>query len=114
MNAVKLGLKENWKQFSLLVLVNAFVGDMVGLERTVVPLVGTTEFGIGSEMVIFSFIMAFGVVKAFTNIASVILADRFTRKKVLIAGWIVSLRSEERRVGDECVSTCRSRWSPDH
>src|SRR3546814_12138238 len=91
MNAVKLGLKENWKQFSLLVLVNAFVGGMVGLERTVVPLVGTTEFGIGSEMVIFSFIMAFGVVKAFTNIASGILADRFTRKKVLIAGWIVSL-----------------------
>lgn len=91
MNAVKLGLKENWKQFSLLVLVNAFVGGMVGLERTVVPLVGTTEFGIGSEVVIFSFIMAFGVVKAFTNIASGILADRFTRKKVLIAGWIVSL-----------------------
>lgn len=91
MEKIQLGLKENWKQFSLLVLVNAFVGGMVGLERTVVPLVGTVEFGIGSEVVIFSFIMAFGVVKAFTNMASGILADRFTRKKVLIAGWIVSL-----------------------
>ena len=88
---VSLGLKENWKQFALLVLVNAFVGGMVGLERTVVPLVGTEEFHIGSGLVIFSFIIAFGVVKAFTNIASGILADRFTRKKILMAGWVVGL-----------------------
>lgn len=87
----QLGLKENWKQFTLLVLVNIFVGGMVGLERTVVPLIGTDEFQIGSEIVIFSFIIAFGVVKAFTNIASGILADRFTRKKILIAGWLVGL-----------------------
>ncbi|MEK6482527.1 MFS transporter [Catalinimonas sp. 4WD22] len=91
MKEIKLGLKENWKQFSLLVLVNAFVGGMVGLERTVVPLVGTEEFAIRSETVIFSFIIAFGVVKAFTNIASGILADRYTRKKILIAGWLVGL-----------------------
>jgi MFS family permease len=89
--AVKLGLKENWQQFSLLVLVNVFVGGMVGLERTVVPLIGTEEFHLSSGLVIFSFIIAFGVVKAFTNIASGILADRYTRKKILIAGWLVSL-----------------------
>ena len=88
---IQLGLKENWKQFSLLVLVNAFVGGMVGLERTVVPLVGTVEFSIGSEVVIFSFIIAFGVVKAFTNVASGILADRFTRRRVLILGWLAGL-----------------------
>lgn len=88
---VKLGLRENLMQFSLLVLVNIFVGGMVGLERTVVPLIGTEEFGIGSEIVIFSFIIAFGVVKAFTNIASGVLADRYTRKKILIAGWLAGI-----------------------
>ncbi|MEQ8685952.1 MAG: MFS transporter [Imperialibacter sp.] len=88
---MQLGLKENWRQFSLLVLVNTFVGGMVGLERTVVPLIGTEEFGIDSELVIFSFIIAFGVVKAFTNLVSGVLADRFTRKKVLILGWIVGI-----------------------
>ncbi|WP_114752068.1 MFS transporter [Pleomorphovibrio marinus] len=87
----QLGLKKNWKQFSLLVLVNIFVGGMVGLERTVVPLIGTEEFQIGSEVVIFSFIIAFGVVKAFTNIASGILADRFSRKSILIIGWLVGI-----------------------
>lgn len=86
-----LGLRENWQQFALLVLVNAFVGGMVGLERTVVPLVGTEEFRIGSAVVVFSFIIAFGVVKAFSNLASGALADRFTRKSVLIAGWVVAL-----------------------
>ena len=89
--AVRLGLRENLPQFSLLVLVNAFVGGMVGLERTVVPLVGTEEFRIGSEVVIFSFIIAFGLVKAFLNLASGWLADRFTRKRVLVAGWLVGL-----------------------
>ena len=89
--AVRLGLRENLAQFSLLVLVNAFVGGMVGLERTVVPLVATEEFRIGSEIVIFSFIVAFGLVKAFLNLASGWLADRFTRKRVLVAGWLVGL-----------------------
>src|SRR5262245_45519432 len=89
--AVRLGLRENLAQFSLLVLVNAFVGGMVGLERTVVPLVGSEEFGIGSEVVIFSFIIAFGLVKALLNLASGLLADRFTRKTVLVAGWIAGV-----------------------
>ena len=88
---VQLGLRQNLAQFSLLVLVNAFVGGMVGLERTVVPLVGTEEFGITSDVVVFSFIMAFGVVKAFLNLASGLLADRFTRKAVLVAGWVAGL-----------------------
>jgi MFS family permease len=87
----KLGLKENWKQFSLLVLVNFFVGGMVGLERTVVPIIGQEEFRIDSEMVIFSFIIAFGLVKAFTNFTSGLLADRFGRKKILIAGWLLGV-----------------------
>ncbi|WP_245957347.1 MFS transporter [Chitinophaga flava] len=88
---IKLGLKENWQQFSLLVLVNMLVGGMVGLERTVVPLVGTEEFKIGSDVVVFSFIIAFGVVKAFTNLISGVLADKYTRKKVLISGWLFGL-----------------------
>jgi MFS family permease len=88
---VRLGLRENLAQFSLLVLVNAFVGGMVGLERTVVPLVGTEEFHIGSEVVVFSFIITFGVIKACVNLVSGLLADRFTRKAVLVAGWVVGL-----------------------
>jgi MFS family permease len=88
---VRLGLRENLGQFSLLVLINAFVGGMVGLERTIVPLVGTEEFRIGSEVVVFSFIIAFGLIKALLNLASGLLADRFTRKMVLVAGWIVGL-----------------------
>lgn len=88
---VALGLRENWRQFALLVLVNAFVGGMVGLERTVVPLVGTEEFGIAAGVLVFSFIIAFGAVKAVANLASGVLADRFTRKAVLVAGWAVGL-----------------------
>jgi len=88
---VRLGLRENWPQFALLVVVNFFVGGMVGLERTVLPLVGTEEFGLTSELVTFSFIIAFGLVKAAANLASGVLADRVTRKAVLVAGWIVGL-----------------------
>lgn len=91
MENIKLGLRENWKQFTLLVLVNMMVGGMVGLERTVVPLVGTEEFHIQSDVVVFSFIIAFGVVKAFTNLISGVLADRYTRKKVLVLGWLIGL-----------------------
>jgi MFS family permease len=88
---VRLGLRHNLAQFSLLVLVNAFVGGMVGLERTVVPLIGTEEFGIRSEVVVFSFIITFGLIKACVNFVSGLLADRFTRKTVLVAGWVVGL-----------------------
>jgi len=89
--SVQLGLRQNWGQFSLLVLINFFVGGMVGLERSVVPLVGTEEFRVTSELVVFSFIIAFGVVKAFSNLLSGILVDRFTRKTVLVLGWVIGL-----------------------
>jgi MFS family permease len=88
---VRLGLRENWPQFALLVTVNFFVGGMVGLERTVLPLVGTTEFGLTSGLVTFSFIIAFGIVKAFANLASGVLADRTSRKAILVAGWVIGL-----------------------
>jgi MFS family permease len=88
---VRLGLRENWRRFSLLVLVNAFVGGMVGLERTIVPLIGSQQFGLVLKTAIFSFIVSFGVVKAFSNLASGALADRVGRKKVLVAGWVVGV-----------------------
>jgi hypothetical protein len=72
---VALGLRENWRQFSLLALINAFVGGMVGIERTVVPLIGAEEFHIESATLITSFIISFGVVKALANLASGRLAD---------------------------------------
>jgi MFS family permease len=87
--AVRLGLWENRGQFALLVLVNAFVGGMVGLERTVVPLIGTEDFGLVLRTAIFSFIVTFGLVKAFSNLFAGGLADRFGRKRVLVAGWLV-------------------------
>ena len=87
----RLGIRENCAQFSLLVLINACVGGMVGLERTVVPLVATEEFHLTSDTLIFSFIVAFGVVKALSNVASGFLADRFTRKAMLVAGWVIGL-----------------------
>ena len=88
---VRLGLRENLGQFSLLVLVNAFVGGMVGLERTVVPLIGSQEFGLVLRTAIFSFIVTFGLVKALSNLFAGGLADRFGRKKVLVAGWILGV-----------------------
>lgn len=75
----------------MLVLVNAFVGGMVGIERTVVPLVGSEEFGLVLRTAIFAFIVSFGVVKACSNLVSGVLADRYGRKKVLVAGWLVGV-----------------------
>jgi MFS family permease len=89
--AVRLGLRENWRQFSLLVLINAFVGGMVGIERTVVPLIGSEEFRIQSTTLITSFIISFGVVKAFANLISGQLADYWGRKRVLVIGWLIGL-----------------------
>lgn len=88
---IALGLKENWPQFSLLILINAFVGGMVGIERTVVPLIGSQEFGIASTTLVVSFIISFGVVKAFANLVSGHLADTWGRKRVLVLGWIAGL-----------------------
>ena len=88
---VRLGLKENWRQFALLILINAFVGGMVGVERTVVPLIGSEEFGITSTTLVVSFIVSFGVVKALANLVSGQLADAWGRKRVLVLGWLVGL-----------------------
>lgn len=88
---VRLGLKENWRQFALLVLINAFVGGMVGIERTVVPLIGSEEFGIASTTIVVSFIVSFGVIKALANLVSGQLADTWGRKRVLVLGWLVGL-----------------------
>src|SRR5581483_4463131 len=88
---IALGLKANWPQFALLVLINAFVGGMVGIERTVVPLIGSEEFRIASTTLIVSFIVSFGVIKALANLLSGHLADVWGRKRVLVLGWLFGL-----------------------
>lgn len=88
---IQLGLRANWTQFSLLVLVNAFVGGMVGIERTVLPLLAETDFGLASKAAILSFIVSFGIVKALANLFAGRLSDCLGRKKVLVAGWIIGL-----------------------
>jgi MFS family permease len=90
-SSVRLGLKENWRQFALLIVINAFVGGMVGIERTVVPLIGSEEFGITSTTIVLSFILSFGVIKALSNLVSGQLADAWGRKHVLVLGWLVGL-----------------------
>jgi MFS family permease len=88
---VSLGLRANWKQFSLLVVVNAFVGAMVGLERSVLPLIATTEFHIASTAAVLSFIALFGLSKALTNLVAGRLADLHARRPTLLVGWLVAL-----------------------
>lgn len=88
---IKLGLKENWKQFSLLVLVNAFVGGMIGMERSIFPQFAEQEFGISSNTAILSFIVAFGISKAIANYFTGRLANTFGRRNLLLAGWCLAL-----------------------
>src|SRR5947207_5151827 len=84
---VRLGLRENAAQFTLLVAVNAFVGAMVGLERSTLPLIGRQDFDVGSSAAVLSFIVAFGLAKAFTNLGAGALAERLGRKRLLVIGW---------------------------
>lgn len=86
-----LGLRANWKQFTLLVIINAFVGGMVGIERTVLPLLAELEFSIASHAAALSFIMAFGVSKALANYFVGRLAGRYGRKALLVTGWLLAL-----------------------
>ena len=86
-----LGLRANWQQFALLVAVNAFVGGMVGLERSILPLLAKDEFGITSKTAAVSFIATFGLAKALTNLFAGSLSERFGRRRILIAGWIAAL-----------------------
>jgi MFS family permease len=88
---IRLGLRENAGQFVLLVGLNAFVGAMVGLERSVLPLVGEDDFGLASKAAVLTFVVAFGAAKALTNLAAGGLAARAGRRRLLIAGWLVAL-----------------------
>ncbi len=88
---IVLGLRANWRQFTLLVVVNAFVGAMVGLERTIVPLIAEADFGLASKAVILSFLVTFGLVKALSNLFAGRMGDRLGRKRILVAGWLVGL-----------------------
>src|SRR5688572_8513765 len=91
LTAPRLGLAANWRQFTLLVVVNAFVGGMVGLERSILPVLAEQEFGLASRTAILSFVASFGVVKALSNLLAGRLSDRLGRKGVLVAGWLVGL-----------------------
>jgi len=91
MSNTTLGLRQNWKQFTLLVIINAFVGGMVGIERTVLPVLAELEFGIASHAAALSFIMAFGVSKALANYFTGKLAGRYGRKVLLVTGWVLAL-----------------------
>jgi MFS family permease len=91
MDQIKLGLKANWKQFTLLLIVNAFVGGMVGMERSILPQFAELEFGVASKTAILSFIVAFGISKAVANYYTGKLANRFGRRNLLLMGWLLAL-----------------------
>lgn len=88
---VQLGLKENWKQFTLLVIVNAFVGGMIGMERTILPQFAHQQFGIQSHSAILSFITAFGLTKAIANYYTGRLANKYGRRNLLLFGWYIAI-----------------------
>ena len=88
---IQLGLWPNWRQFALLVAVNAFVGGMIGLERSILPLLAEAEFGIASKTAAVSFIATFGLAKALANLFAGRLSERWSRRRVLIAGWLVGV-----------------------
>lgn len=91
MEKIQLGLKENWKQFTLLVIINAFVGGMVGLERSILPQIAEVEFNIAAKTAILSFIIVFGIVKAISNYFAGAFANKIGRKNLLVLGWVFGL-----------------------
>ena len=91
MENIKLGLKHNWKQFVLLIIVNSFVGGMVGLERTILPQLAEEKFGLIVKTAILSFIIVFGITKAITNYFTGAFANKVGRKNLLIIGWIIAI-----------------------
>ena len=88
---VQLGLSENWRQFALLVIINAFVGGMIGLERTIIPQIAEADFGLTAKTAILSFIVVFGLTKAITNYYTGLLANKFGRRRLLMLGWVFAL-----------------------
>lgn len=91
MTKVQLGLKNNWQQFSLLVLINAFVGGMVGLERSILPSIAEVEFSMAAKTIILSFIVVFGITKATANFFMGKMANKVGRKRLLVLGWLFGL-----------------------
>lgn len=91
MSEIKLGLRENWKQFFLLVIINAFVGGMVGMERSILPELAQDAFGMVAKSAILSFIIVFGVTKALTNYYTGALANKVGRKNLLTIGWLFGI-----------------------
>jgi MFS family permease len=91
MKQAQLGLMENWKQFTLLVIITAFVGGMIGLERSILPRIAEVEFHIAAKTAILSFIIVFGIVKAITNYFTGALANRIGRKNLLTIGWLIGI-----------------------
>lgn len=91
MNQIELGLRKNWKQFLLLVIINGFVGGMVGLERSVLPVIAEDEFGMDAKTAILSFIVVFGITKAITNYYTGYFANKIGRKNLLVIGWLFGL-----------------------
>jgi len=91
MDKIELGLKENWKQFTLLIIVNAFVGGMVGLERSILPQIAEGEFHLAAKTAILSFIVVFGITKAITNYFTGTLANKVGRKNLLVIGWLIGI-----------------------
>src|SRR5262245_3868699 len=89
-NAIALGLRQNAPQFVLLVIVNAFVGAMVGMERSILPIIAERDFALEARAAVLSFIVVFGLTRAVTNYFAGRLSDQFGRKHVLIAGWLVA------------------------
>ena len=88
---IQLGLRANIEQFSLLLLINAFVGGMVGIERTILPLIAEREFGLASKSAILSFIVSFGIIKAIANLLAGRYSDVIGRKRLLVTGWLFGL-----------------------
>jgi len=91
MKNVELGLRQNWKQFVLLVIINAFVGGMVGLERSILPEIAEKDFAMVVKTAILSFIVVFGITKAITNYYTGALANKVGRKRLLVLGWLFAL-----------------------
>jgi len=87
----QIGLKENWRQFTILVIVNAFVGGMIGIERTIFPQFANIEFGVASKTAILTFITAFGISKAIANYFTGRLANKFGRRNLLLFGWVLAI-----------------------
>ena len=89
--SIRLGLRANWPQFMLLVLINAFVGGMVGIERTILPLLAEQDFHLASKTAILTFLMSFGIIKALANLVAGRMGDRAGRKRLLVTGWLIGL-----------------------